>query len=830
MNQLKKKTSIYIILLLLIQGVYAQEVKVKWNFAEDYNAKDKLGLSITLVNLGKQSIDLSKSGLWFNSLYPISDLQQSNYQFHNRNGNLYQVTFNQKSILQAKDSIQLRYQSPYPITHISLIPNGFYFQSINDPAQTIDLGHPEITALQLSTETQHQFLAELYDQNSSFKKAEVQRILPSVSQVTYQQGNLSLTGKINAYIDPIFKSEVPYIQEFTASFKGMQWIQTAKEKALIRVLHTSDLPKEGYKLTISKEGLLIAASSSAGVFYAIQTLRSLLTAEQLNGKQGITLPYLNIQDQPRFEYRGFMMDISRNFKDVQTIKKYLDLMATLKLNKFHLHLIDDEGWRLEIPSLPELTEIGAVRSASFEDGKSIQPAYGSGPKASQGAYLSKEQFKDILVYAAQRHITVIPEVESPGHGRASIKAMETRYNRFMKQGKQKEAEEFLLYEAADQSVYSSAQYWDDNVMNPALPAVYRFIDVVLEEIKQMYQEAGLTLTRISLGGDEVPSGSWEKSPAIKELMKKEGFQTVYEVWPYYIQQIYDICQRKGLEMAGWEEFGMVNKGAGMVVNEELSHLPIQLDVWNNVIGGGQEDLAYRLANAGYKTVFTSCANFYLDMVWDQDFREPGLKWASITDLNQSYSFLPTAFFANMKYTKAGRKLDTNYLNKKVRLTEKGKANLEGIKAAIWAESVLTADRMDYMVLPRLYALAERAWAKEKDWENEDKFDYQLYQNSYAALANKIGIEELPKLNLIGNGFSYRLPSIGLKLTGAKLLANAEIEGFEIRYTLDQSEPSRNSQLFPKDGLQLDKVSAKQIKVSAWDREGRTGRTSTYTLK
>ncbi len=371
MNQLKKTMCLSAMLISFMQLLYAQEVKVKWDFAEDYNAKDKLGLKITLVNQGKKSIDLGRSGLWFNSLYPIDDTKQTDYQFHNRNGNLYQVTFRNKLTLRAKDSLQFHYRSPYPITHISLIPNGFYLQSNKNSKEVIDLGHPEITALQLSTDAQHQFLAELYDQNASFKKSETQKILPSVSKVHYQEGKLSLSGKMNCYIDPIFKSEIPYIQEFVQPLKTIELSQSNKEAAVIKITQNSTLAKEAYKLSISQAGISIEAAKPAGVFYALQTIRSLLTAEQLRGNQDLQLPYLTIEDQPRFEYRGFMMDISRNFKDVQTIKKYLDLMATLKLNKFHLHLIDDEGWRLEIPSLPELTEVGSVRSASFADGNSI---------------------------------------------------------------------------------------------------------------------------------------------------------------------------------------------------------------------------------------------------------------------------------------------------------------------------------------------------------------------------------------------------------------------------------------------------------------------------
>src|SRR5690606_15617969 len=226
-----------------------------------------------------------------------------------------------------------------------------------------------------------------------------------------------------------------------------------------------------------------------------------------------------------------------------------------------------------------------------------------------------------------------------------------------------------------------------------------------------------------------------------------------------------------------------------------------------------------------KTVFASCANYYLDMVWDKDFREPGLKWASITDLYQSFALLPESFFANMKYTEAGSKLEDSYIAGKVRLTEKGKSNLVGLKAALWQETVLTADRMDYMLLPRLYALAERAWRPAHAWENDFKFDKKAFDKTYTAFINKVGKQELPKLQQLAGGFQYRLPSVGVKQQGDKLLANVEYPGFVIHYTTDGSEPNSNSLVFPKEGIKLRK--GNKVKLATVSTDGRVGRVSEY---
>ncbi|MVZ65644.1 family 20 glycosylhydrolase [Sphingobacterium sp. DK4209] len=815
-----------VILMSSMTSAFAQkqDFQVKWDYSAQYNGKDSLGLQLTLINKGSSNLELKNYSLWFNSMYPIQEGSFGNYNIHNRNGNLYSIDFDGGTIL-AQDSLRIEYQSPYPIAHSSLVPNGFYLQHNIDNKNIIPINDPIIAPLKISATEQNQFLTNLYEKTALRKGEGNQLILPTPYAMKEGKGNLRLSVSVGYYVDDAFKTDLSMWNAFADQLSQIKFTNADVRSARFKVLFDEGMGEEEYKLKINANGIEIKGGKPSGIFYALQSIKSLLTADQLLGIGNVNLPYVEVHDKPRYSYRGLMIDIARNFKDKEVILKYLDLMAQYKLNKLHLHLIDDEGWRLEIPTLPELTEIGSVRSPYFKDGHSLQPAYGSGVSETKGHYLSRADFLEILNYASARYITVIPEIETPGHARAAIKSMEHRFMRLMAQGKQKEAEEFLLYEAEDKSKYSSAQYWDDNVMNPALPSVYRFLDVVITDIQKMYSDAGLTLKTISLGGDEVPAGSWENSPKVKELMNREGFKTVYEVWPYYISKIQALCESKGLEMAGWEEIGMVNKGDGMVVNDKLADKGMLLDVWNNVIGGGQEDLAYKLANAGYKTIFASCANYYLDMVWDKDFREPGLKWASISDLYQSFALLPEAFFANMKYTDAGAKLDPKYISQKTRLTEQGKSNLIGLKAALWQETVLSADRMDYMLLPRLFALAERAWRPAHHWEDDSRFDKREFDNTYTAFIRKVGIQELPKLDKLAGGFQYRLPSVGVKAQGNKLLANIEYPGFVIHYTTDNSEPTLHSLVFPKQGIKVTK--GQRIKLAAISKNGRVGRVSEY---
>jgi len=828
MNLFKTLSICGILLTATHLNAQVKNLEVKWDFNENYNPKDNLALKIIVKNNDGQTLNLKGYDLWFNSMYPIEEKSVNEYSIHNRNGNLYSIDFSDNSVINAKDSLVIDYKSPYPITHSSLTPNGFYLQNRTNPKDIINIGHPAVAPLNISAEEQNKFLNELFERNAYRVTKGEQLILPSPAKLKMGNGNYKFSQQVGYYINDHFNLAIKPFEELAEQLNQFDFVDQAEKDAAIKILFKKGLGVEEYNLRVDSKGITIEASEAAGAFYALQSIKSMLTANQLKGKEGITLPYVEINDKPRFAYRGFMMDIARNFKDLATIKKYIDVMGQYKINKLHLHFIDDEGWRLEIPSLPELTEIGSNQSPYYQDGTSIQPAYGSGTNVTGNHFLTKAQFQDLLKYAASKYITIIPEIETPGHARAAIKSMEKRYSRLMKEGKTKEAEEFLLYEAADKSEYSSAQYWDDNVMNPALPSVYHFLDVVLDDIKKMYEEVGLTLKVVSLGGDEVPAGSWEKSPAIQELMKKEGFKSVYEVWPYYVQKINEICASKGMEMAGWEEFGMVNKGKGMVVNETLPHLNMQLDVWNNVIGGGHEDLVYKLANAGYKTIFISSANFYLDMVWDRDFREPGLKWAAISDLYNSFSLLPEDFFANMSITDPGKKLEKNYIASKVRLTEKGRSNILGVKAALWAETVLSAERMDYMLFPRLFALSERAWAPKRNWESDAKFNEKAFNQTYADFVNKVGLVELPKLSLIANGFNYRLPSVGVNQKGDKLMANIEYPGFNIYYTTDGTEPKSGSQQYSTEGIKVKQ--GDKINLAVIDEKGRVGRVSTYLVK
>jgi hexosaminidase len=258
---------------------------------------------------------------------------------------------------------------------------------------------------------------------------------------------------------------------------------------------------EAYELVVdAKDGVRVTGNSPAGVFYGLQSLRSLFPVP---GRPGVAaplaLPALRVVDAPRFAYRGFMLDVARNFQPKAEVFRVLDLMARYKLNVLHFHLTEDEGWRVEIPSLPELTTVGARRAHTLDSSLHLPPAFGSGHDVANpygSGFYTRADYADILRYAAARHIEVVPEVEMPGHARAAIKAMEARARTLREKGDAKGAGQYLLSDPEDRSVYTSAQGYHDNVMNPALESTYAFIGRVVGDLVVLHREAGVPLLHL----------------------------------------------------------------------------------------------------------------------------------------------------------------------------------------------------------------------------------------------------------------------------------------------------------------------------------------------
>ncbi|MDB5148734.1 MAG: beta-N-acetylhexosaminidase [Mucilaginibacter sp.] len=257
-----------------------------------------------------------------------------------------------------------------------------------------------------------------------------------------------------------------------------------------------------------------------------------------------------------------------------------------------------------------------------------------------------------------------------------------------------------------------------------------------------------------------------------------------------------------------------------VPNPDFTKEHLQVDVWNNVLGAGQEDLAYRLANGGYKVVLTCVTNLYFDMANYKSFDEPGYYWGAFLGIDKFYSFIPYDYFKNADVDKQGNPINRNIFIGKQRLTDYGKSNIAGLQGALWAETVKGPERMDYMIFPRLLGLAERAWAQDPAWatEKDPVKSKEEYQVAWSNFLNVLGKRELPRLAYYNGGYNYRVPKPGISLQDGKYLSNVEFPGLTIRYTTNGKDPDASSKIYTGPVNYNGGV----IKFRAFDPKGRGG--------
>jgi hexosaminidase len=397
----------------------------------------------------------------------------------------------------------------------------------------------------------------------------------------------------------------------------------------------------------------------------------------------------------------------------------------------------------------------------------------------------------------------------------------------MAEGKPEEAQAYRLADPEDQSKYLTAQYFTDNVMCVALPSVYRFIETTVDALVAMHQEAGMPLKTIHMGGDEVPVGVWEQSPACQALLKKlpaDQYRQIPDLWQYYWEKVHDILQKRGLFVSGWEEIGMretkVDGQRKMMVNPGFANHHFRTYVWNTVIGWGSEDLPYRLANGGYEVVLCPVSNLYFDLAYEKDFAEPGYYWGGFVDVDKPFYFIPFDYLKNTKVDRFGNPVPPEVLQGKDRLTDYGKTNIVGIQGHLWSENIRNPDMLEYLAFPKILGLAERAWAQDPDWAQEKdpaKSETQ-YENAWNIFVNILGKRELPRLTAYQGGAGFRIPTVGVKVEEGVARANVMFPGLDIRYTTDGSEPTSDSPMYT--GPLAVKGS---LCFRAFDRKGRGGR-------
>ncbi|MGN6638858.1 MAG: family 20 glycosylhydrolase [Mucilaginibacter sp.] len=812
------------------------DLSVTWEPIKNDSPKPGQSLNaITITNNGKSTLPASGWKIYFNSarlIIPAATTGNATIQVIN--GDLFSLTptatFGE---LKPEKSVRIEFIDEDLVVNVTDGPEGFYLVWDNEPTKGYNLGafntkpfSPNYPGLITP--------AIIYDQNkdiTDIPEQQLTKVFPAPVSYKETGGTLTLDqgAALGFSINKSFEREGTYLKEYLKSIFGgkLEPNSNSIKLNIIQVIPNDDISSEGYELTVAPHGIIITASTSTGVFYAIQSLKTLIPASvYAHPQKEIKIPCVDIKDEPRFAYRAFMLDVGRNFHSKEEIKRILDVMALYKLNVFHFHLTEDEGWRLEIPALPELTEIGAKRSHSLDSKNTLPPSHGSGGDTSNphgSGYYTVADYIDILHYAAARHITVLPEIETPGHARAAVKAMNARYNRLMAEGKKEEAEKYLLSDPNDKSVYSTAQYWNDNVIDVSLPSTYNFIGVVIDEIQKIYKEAGVPLTTIHFGGDEVPRGVWEKSPSyLAYKASHPEIQNVNDMWYYYYGKVNDLLKARGLKIAGWEEMPLLRTRADgapvYLPNPDFAYQHWQAEVWNNTLGDGNEDLAYKLANGGYHVVLSPVTNFYLDMAHYKSFEEPGYYWGAFADIDKQFNFIPFDYFKNSRVDRNGLPINRNIFIGKQRLTDYGKTNIIGLQCALWGENIKSSERLEYMILPRMLAFAERAWAKDPDWATEPNMakSDSLYQIAWVNFLNVIGKRELPRLSYLNGGYNYRIPKPGVVLQDGKYLANVQFPGLTIRYTTNGKDPNANSPIY-KDAVTN---SNSVIKFRAFDNKGR----------
>ena len=821
-------------------GFDASKLAISWQLVENnHNNKGQALIALTFTNTSKKSLPANGWKIYFNYVRDVAPASaDGTVKVQQVNGDLFVLSpvlgFQP---LQPGQSVRVEFLSSDWIVNITDTPTGFYLVwDGSDKGISIN----QYTIFPFTEDKQFQRFPgdktaritpqDLFNQNkniTNISASSLTKIFPTPVSYLETGGSYIINQQSSIKADAAFLSEKNYLEDQLNSLINNR--ETTAQSVI--QLNRKDLPTDAYELQVTNAGIVISASSGSGIFYGIQSLLSLLPPDAWKSKQNeISLPNVSVKDAPRFGFRSFVLDVTRNFQPQKQILKLLDLLALYKMNVLHLHFSDDEGWRIEMPSLPELTDIGSKRGYTIDNKANLQSAYGSGPDINNpygSGHYSKAEFIEILKDANQRHIQVIPEVETPGHARAAIKAMYARYERLLKAGQKDEAEKYVLNDFEDKSVYSSAQLWNDNVMNVSLPSVYNFIERVVDDLREMYAEAGAPLATIHMGGDEVPAHVWEKSPAYLALKQKDpSIKSTDDLWSYYFTRVNAILKKRNLFLSGWEEAGMrktkLDGNSLMIPNPEFVPEKFQLDVWNNVLGSGAEDLAYKLAETGYKVVLSCVSNNYFDMAYYKDFEEPGYYWGSFVDIDKPFYFIPYDYFKNANEDKFGNPINHSMFVGKQRLTDYGKSNIVGIQGLLWSENVRGTQRMEYMMLPKLLGLAERAWAADPEWatEKDSSKSAQLYQQAWSQFVNVVGQRELPRLDYYAGGYNYRIPVPGLEIKQGKVIANIQLPGFRLFYTTDGTEPTSQSNLYNGP------ITAKgKIIVKAFDTRGRSGRSA-----
>ncbi|WP_462267983.1 beta-N-acetylhexosaminidase [Mucilaginibacter sp.] len=528
----------------------------------------------------------------------------------------------------------------------------------------------------------------------------------------------------------------------------LQHSLTSTISLLLNTAENAGLGKEGYQLSVMPKRIVITANTPAGLFYGVQTLLQLFPPAIESKSKMATVawkaPCVQIVDYPRFEWRGLMFDVARHFFTKEEVKHYIDDMVRYKFNILHLHLADDEGWRIEIKSLPKLTQVGAYSVKKEGYFGTFSPAAPNEPR-NYGGFYTQDDIRELVKYAQARFVNIMPEIDVPGHSLAAVASYP----------------ELSCTPGADKYQVRSGEVimdWSkrppealiDNTLCPANENVYVFLDKVMTEVAQLFP-----FQYIHVGGDECPKNFWEKSDAVKALMQRENLKTQEEVQSYFEKRLEKIVESKGKRFMGWDE---ILEG-GLAPNAAVMS-------WRGMKGG------IAAAKMKHDVVMSPTDFAYIDYMQGDQAIEP--KVYATLRLNKAYQFEPVPDSVDARYIKGGQ-------------------------ANLWTEQVYNMRHAEYMTYPRALAISESVWSPKanKSWPDFASRVQQQFKRLDAAEINYSPAVYDPIFNVTVNAANEL--QVGL---------STEITGLDIYYSFDNTFPDRfgkkysQTLIVPKDAFQM----------------------------
>lgn len=480
-------------------------------------------------------------------------------------------------------------------------------------------------------------------------------IIPKPLQVTQQDGffvlNKSTAIVLSADVDSL-RQEAEYLRTLLQPATGFSFpVKEQQNNAIYLQIDEAILHEEGYQLEVNKNGVTINAKTTAGIFYGIQTLRQLLPPElEKKEQQEIKweLPFCQIEDVPRYGYRGMHLDVARHFFTVEEVKNYLDIMALHKFNTFHWHLTEDQGWRIEIKKYPKLTEVGAWRKETIIGHNNTGPQTFDGKR--YGGFYTQEEVKDVVAYAQKLHITIIPEIEMPGHSLAALSAYPEL--------------------GCTEGPFEAATRWGifKDVYCPK-EETFQFLEDVLTEVMELFPGK-----YIHIGADECPKDRWKESALCQRIIEEQGLKDEHELQSYFVRRIEKFLNANGKSLVGWDE---ILEG-GLAPNATVMS-------WRGTEGG------IAAAKQHHDVIMTPTNYCYFDYYQAKPEGEP-LAIGGYLSVDSVYGYDPTPAVLNQEEAK----------------------HILGVQGNVWTEYIKDNDYLMYMVYPRASALAEVAWSTKEN--------------------------------------------------------------------------------------------------------------------